>query len=63
MSTRATMTVFDRESSFHIYKHYDGDPKTIKSQIEETKVLAWSLPSFEAGEFTAALVSVMKHSE
>ena len=63
MSTRATITVFDQDTSFHIYKHCDGYPEAIKPLIEDAKALAWDLPSFEAGEFAASLISAMKHSE
>ena len=63
MSTRATITVFDDNDYFHLYKHYDGYPEAIKPLIENAKKLAWDLPRFEAGEFMTSLIKSMKDSK
>lgn len=63
MSTRATITVFDDDNYFHLYKHYDGYPEAIKPLIQEAKQSAWELPRFEAGEFSTSLIKSMKDTK
>lgn len=60
MSTRATVTIFDDEDYFHLYKQSDGYPEAIKPLIQEAKKLAWDLPRFAAGEFATSLIKSMK---
>lgn len=63
MPTRATLTVSDKNDSFHIYRHHDGYPHgehgVIRS-LTQAQERAWPQPRFEAGDFAAALVAVMK---
>ena len=76
MSTRATLTVFksnpDRKQSglkiaqgsecFHIYRHHDGypdGPHGVVQSIARACEIAWPA-GFEVGDFSAALVAVMK---
>ena len=60
MGTRAVITFIDEDNTFHVYKHWDGDPRSILHCIECTKVFAWELPRFEADEFAAAFIAANK---
>lgn len=63
MSTRATVSVFDAEDRFDVYQHYDGYPdgeNGLVARIDASRTLAWPLPRFEAMDFAAALVAVLK---
>ncbi len=60
MSTRATIRVKDSYESFDIYKHHDGYPEGVLPYIEEALKVSWGIFRFEACDFAAALVSVMK---
>lgn len=63
MSTRATITVADERSSFDIYQHHDGyadGPHGLVRRIAMAQRLAWSLPRFEAADFAAAIIAVLK---
>ena len=63
MSTRATLTVKDAHDQFHIYRHHDGYPDGqhgVVHDINFAQNLAWELPRYEAEEFAAAVVAVMK---
>lgn len=63
MSTRATITVSDENDSFDIYQHHDGYPEGphgLVRHIAMAKRLAWDLPRFEAADFAAAVVAVLK---
>lgn len=65
MATRATLSVFDGENKFDIYRHHDGypnGPHGIIHDIHLAKRLAWEAPHFEAGDFAASLVATMKKS-
>lgn len=62
MSTRAVFTVTDENNTFHIYKHYDGYPSEVPSNIAKALKFAWQLPRFEADEFAAAFVTGNKCS-
>lgn len=60
MGTRAVITFVDEDNTFHVYKHWDGNPEHIMGCIEATKPFAWELPRFEADEFAAAFVAANK---
>lgn len=63
MGTRATITVADDSDSFHIYQHYDGYPDGEHGLVRRLAMaprMAWKLPRFEAMDFAAALISVLK---
>jgi hypothetical protein len=63
MSTRATITVSDEHDSFDIYQHHDGypdGPYGLVRHIAMAQRLAWSPPRFEASDFAAAIISVLK---
>jgi len=63
MSTRATLTVTDREDSFDIYRHHDGYPHSphgVIHDIDEARKLAWPWPRFQADDYAAALIATMK---
>lgn len=65
MPTRATLTIADKTERYHIYRHHDGYPDgehgVIRS-ITSAQSLAWPVPRFEAGDFAAALVAIMKQT-
>jgi len=63
MSTRATITVADDENRFDIYQHHDGYPEGphgLVRHIALAQRLAWDLPRFEAADFAAAVIAVLK---
>lgn len=63
MSTRATITVADDHDSFDLYQHHDGYPEGphgLVRHIAMARRLAWDLPRFEAADFAAAVIAVLK---
>ena len=63
MSTRATITVADEKDSFDIYQHHDGYPDGpfgLVRHIAMARRLAWDPPRFEAADFAAAIIAVLK---
>ena len=63
MSTRATITVADQHDSFDLYQHHDGypdGPHGLVRHIAMARRLAWDLPRFEAADFSAAIIAVLK---
>lgn len=63
MSTRATITVADQHDSFDLYQHHDGypdGPHGLVRNIAMARRLAWDLPRFEAADFAAAIIAVLK---
>lgn len=60
MGTRAVITFIDEDNTFHVYKHWDGNPEDILKCIEYAKPFAWELPRFEADEFAAAFIAANK---
>ena len=63
MSTRATLSVFDKHDKFEIYRHHDGYPHGPHGVIQDVKramTRAWPMPGFQAAEFSAALNATMK---
>ena len=63
MATRATLRVSDEDDRFDIYRHFDGYPDGQCGVIHDIKAamdLAWEAPRFQAGDFAAALVAIMK---
>ena len=63
MSTRATITVADDHDSFDLYQHHDGYPDGPHGMVRHIALaqrLAWDLPRFEAADFAAAVVAVLK---
>lgn len=65
MSKRSVLIIKDESNTFYIYRHWDGDPKTVIRDLEtvvnSNKV--WALPRFEADEFAAGLLATLKTSE
>lgn len=65
MTTRARITVTDGDEVIHIYRHMDGYPDG-KHGVLATLMLAfeyaWTLPKFEASDFSAAIIRAWKHS-
>ena len=60
MSTRAVYSFQDYESTYHVYKHWDGYPDAALKFIAAAQGLAWELPRYEAGDFAAAFVAANK---
>ena len=63
MSTRATLSVFDKKDKFDIYRHHDGYPEGVHGivcRVKAAMARAWTMPRFEAGDFAAAIVANMK---
>lgn len=63
MSTRATITVADDRDSFDLYQHHDGYPEGpfgLVRHLAMARRLAWDLPRFEAADFAAAVIAVLK---
>ena len=60
MSTRAIISVCDEKEVFHLYIHRDGNPDKIVPLIEKARSYAWQFPRFEAGDFSSAIIRVMK---
>ena len=63
MSTRAAITIADDKDSFDIYQHHDGYPDGpfgLVRHIAMARRLAWDAPRFEAGDFAAAVIGVLK---
>lgn len=63
MPTRATITVADDHDSFDIYQHYDGypdGPDGLVRRLANAPRMAWKLPRFEATDFAAAVIAVLK---
>jgi len=48
MSTRAIITVFDKQDSFNIYLHGNAIPEIVMPSIEKATEYAWKFPRFEA---------------
>ena len=63
MGTRAIITFTDDNDKYHVYQHWDGDPETVKANIQSALKLAWPLPRFEPDEFAAAYIAANKTSE
>ena len=59
MSWNSVITVTDEHDSHAIYVH-DGPPDHVLTSVEVALAFAWPLPRFEADDFAAALVRVMK---
>jgi len=60
MSTRAIITVFDKQDSFNIYLHGNAIPEIVMPSIEKATEYAWKFPRFEAWDFATALIKVLK---
>ena len=63
MATRATITVADGNDSFDLYQHHDGypdGPHGLVRHIAMAGRMAWDLPRFEASDFAAAIIAVLK---
>lgn len=50
------------ETTYTVYKHWDGYPSGVQSMIEDALKIAWPLPRFEADEFAASFVAANKTS-
>jgi hypothetical protein len=60
MGTRCIIAFKDTRDTFYVYQHWDGDPDTVKENVEKAKTFAWPLPRFEADEFAAAYIKANK---
>jgi len=63
MSTRATITVADDHDRFDLYQHHDGypdGPHGLVRHLALARRYAWDLPRFEAADFAAAIIAVLK---
>ena len=67
MSTNALIHIVEEsntidvpETTYTIYKHWDGYPSGVQSMIEDALKIAWPLPRFEADEFAASFVAANK---
>lgn len=63
MSTRATITVADDRDRFDLYQHHDGypdGPHGLVRHLALARRYAWDLPRFEAADFSAAIIAVLK---
>lgn len=60
MSTRATITVYDEEDRFHLYLHGDAEPEQVEARIKQAQKYAREPARFNAGDFTAAIIKIMK---
>ncbi len=60
MSTRAIVAVIDDSEKYFIYIHWDGRPEMVLPLIEKATSFAWKFPRYEAGDFAAAIIRVMK---
>lgn len=63
MSTRATITVADDRDRFDLYQHHDGypdGPHGLVRHLALARRYAWDLPRFEAADFAAAVIAVLK---
>lgn len=63
MSTRATITVADDRDRFDLYQHHDGypdGPHGLVRHLALARQYAWDLPRFEAADFAAAIIAVLK---
>lgn len=63
MGTRAIITFKDSDGEYHIFQHWDGDPDTIKANLERALKFAWPLDRFEPDEFAAAYIAANKRGE
>lgn len=63
MSTRATFTFQDENSTHHVYKHCDGYPSGAAKFIRAALQHSWKLPRFEADEFACAFIAANKSSQ
>jgi len=55
--------VADKHGRFDIYQHHDGyaeGPHGLVRRIAMAQRLAWDLPRFEAADFAAAIIAVLK---
>ena len=48
------------ETTYKVYKHWDGYPSGVQTMIEDALKIAWTLPRFEADEFAASFVAANK---
>ena len=57
ISTRGVYSFKDEYGTYHVYKHSDNYPTGAAKALENTLVLAWQLPRYEADEMAAAFVA------
>lgn len=60
MSTRSNIIVDDGIKRIQLYRHMDGHPEHVISELGEVFVFAWALPRFEADDFAAAIIRAWK---
>lgn len=57
MGTRAVYSFIDEKDTFHVYKHWDGYPTGAIEFIDNALPYAWTLPRFEAMDFSASFIA------
>ena len=61
MGTRAVYTfIDDTEKTHHVFKHWDNYPSGAMEFLNNSLPYAWSLPRFEACEFSASFIASNK---
>ena len=60
MGTRSVITVIDDHNTFHVYRHWDGNPESVIGDLPLALEYAWPLPRYEAMDFAAAIVAAWK---
>ena len=60
MGTRSLYKFIDKEGSFEVYKHWDGDCENSALFIKRALEYAWPLPRFEASDFSATFIAANK---
>ena len=69
MATRAVIIIKDGDTQHVVYRHWDGYPNIdgdgVLPDLKRllTSGLVWKLPRFEADEFAAGMVALMKQGE
>ncbi len=62
MTIKAVYTFTDGCNEYHVYKHFDGSPRSAAHFINCATSVSWKLPKFEAGEFASAFIAANKCS-
>lgn len=60
MSTRANIIITDKHNSLQLYRHSDGYPESVLTDLREVLPYAWELPRMEADDMAAAIVRAWK---
>lgn len=65
MGTHAVITFRDGFDSYHVFKHFDGDPVGVADALTtmQNSGKVWELPRFEADEAAAGFIAANKTKE